>query len=418
MAAHAVCAVGWWRGTMPILRDVMSNSDATKQSRIRVALDTSFLALPPSGIGTYVRNLQAAMPAAAPDVELVPLAPDWDDDDPEGRISWRRLTADPRARRFLWDLHGVVEAASRARPALLHLPQMTAPLRPSAPLVVTVHDVIPYLLPDYRRSRAMRLNLAVMRRTIRRAARLIAPSQAAAVDISRVLGIPPSRLTVVPLAAAPDLMPAEHDAARRFVAGRFGVHHDFVFNIGGFDRRKNLPVLIEAFAEVRAKLDRPLSLVIGGAPHTTNPHIFPDLRPLVTALGVEADVVFTGKVSDQERRQLYGAASAYATPSLYEGFGLTPLEAMACGVPTIVADRTSLPEVVADAGLVVPPTADAFANALLAMLTDRSLGARLAAAGIARARTFSWERTARETAVVYRYICARRAAQRTRHSEP
>jgi glycosyltransferase involved in cell wall biosynthesis len=188
------------------------------------------------------------------------------------------------------------------------------------------------------------------------------------------------------------------------VAERFGVRNDYVFNIAGFDRRKNLPVLIEAFAVVRAKLGRPVSLVIGGAPHTPNPHVFPDVRPLIAALGLESSVVLPGKVSDEERRHLYGAASVYATPSLYEGFGLTPLEAMACGVPTVVADRTSLPEVVGEAGLVVPPTPAAFAEALLATLTDVSLSTRLAEAGVARARTFSWERTARETAAVYRSI--------------
>lgn len=393
---------------MPILPHVMSNRDATVPTaatdRLRVAFDTSFLALPPSGIGTYVRCLLAAMPSAAPDIELVPLSPDWEREAGDKWPPWRRITTDGRVRRARWDLRGVDSAARRANPDLLHVPQFAAPFPSSSPLVVTVHDVIPFLLDDYRRSRAMRLNLAVMRRTVRRAGRIIAPSRAAAADISRVLAIPPERLTVVPLAAAPDLVPADRDAARRFVAERFGVRNDYVFNIAGFDRRKNLPVLIEAFAVVRAKLGRPVSLVIGGAPHTPNPHVFPDVRPLIAALGLESSVVLPGKVSDEERRHLYGAASVYATPSLYEGFGLTPLEAMACGVPTVVADRTSLPEVVGEAGLVVPPTPAAFAEALLATLTDVSLSTRLAEAGVARARTFSWERTARETAAVYRSI--------------
>lgn len=392
----------------------MSNRDATataiaaapppESGRLRVAIDTSFLALPPSGIGTYVRCLLAALPAAAPDIDVIPLSPGWNNDAAETWQPWHRITADAKVRRALWDLRGVDNAARRAKPHLLHVPQFAAPFPSSTPLVVTVHDVIPLLLDDYRRSRAMRLNLAVMRRTVRRADRIIAPSHAAAADIVRVLDVPAEHLSVVPLAAAPDLVPADRDAARRFVAGRFGIQNDYVFNIAGFDRRKNLPVLIEAFAQVRAKLDRPISLVIAGSPHTANPHVFPDVHPLIATLGLESSVLLPGNVTDEERRHLYGAASAYATPSLYEGFGLTPLEAMACGVPTIVADRTSLPEVVGDAGLVVPPTADAFAEALLATLTEASVSSRLSLAGINRARTFSWERTARETAAVYRAI--------------
>ncbi len=381
----------------------MSKRDTTAPGRLRVAIDTSFLALPPSGIGTYVRGLREAMPAAAPDIDLIELDPGWDAPDPSAPV-WRRLAADPRARRFQWDLLGVAAAARPSRPALLHIPQLAAPLRPPSPLVVTVHDAIPFLLPDYRRSRAMRFNLAVMRRTVRRADRLIAPSRAAATDISRVLGIPPSRLMVVPMAAAPDLVPGDSEVARHFVSQRFGIDGDYVFNIAGFDRRKNLSVLIEAFARVLPRIDWPLSLVIGGAPHSGNQHVFPDLRPLVARLGLETRVVFTGKVSDEERRALYQAASVYATPSLYEGFGLTPLEAMACGVPVVVADRTSLPEVVADAGLAVAPTAEAFAEALVTILADSSLRARLCESGLARAREFSWARTARETAAVYREI--------------
>ena len=392
----------------------MSNRDATtiviappkspESGRLRVALDTSFLALPPSGIGTYVRCLLDALPGAAPDIEVIPLNPDWNNAAPARWQPWRRVTIDARVRRALWDLRGVDNTARRTKPQLLHVPQFASPFPSSAPLVVTVHDVIPFLLEDYRQSRAMRLNLAVMRRTVRRADRIIAPSHAAASDIIRVLDIPPDRLTVVPLAAAPDLGPADRAAALRFVAERFGIQNDYVFNIAGFDRRKNLPVLIEAFAQVRAKLVRPVSLVIAGAPHTANPNVFPDVRPLIATLGLESSVLLPGNVTDEERRHLYGAANAYATPSLFEGFGLTPLEAMACGVPTIVADRTSLPEVVGDAGLVVPPTADDFADALLATLTETSLNAQLRDAGLARATTFSWERTARETAAVYRSV--------------
>ena len=386
----------------------MSKDDTKPRERLRVALDTSFLELPPSGIGTYVRFLRDAMATAAPDVELFPLRPDWDTDGASPRGPIARLTTDPRARRFTWDLHGVAAAAGQINPNVLHVPQLAAPLRSRTPLVVTVHDAIPFLLPDYRRSRAMRVNLAVMRRTVRRADRLIAPSRSAADEIARAIGFDVSRITVVPLAPPAELGPSDPVAARRFVAERFGVGGDYLFNIAGFDKRKNLHVLVEAFAQALPRLTGNLTLVISGAPHAANPTVFPDPRPLIDALGVADKVVLTGKVSDEERRYLYQGASVYATPSLHEGFGLTALEAMACGVPTIVADRTSLPEVVGDAAVVVPPTPEAFAEALVAVLSSAEERAQLGEAGIDRARTFSWDRTARETAEVYREVAAGR----------
>ena len=197
-------------------------------------------------------------------------------------------------------------------------------------------------------------------------------------------------------------MPATDDTARSLVAATWGVHGRYLFNIGGFDRRKNLPLLIEAFAAAVPSLDDDVQLLIAGAPHTGNERVFPPLEPVIRQHGLDGRVVLTGRVSNEERTALYQAAHVYITPSEYEGFGLTPLEAMACGVPAIVADRTSLPEVVGDAGLCVEPAVDELARAIVSLMKDDALHDGLARRSLARARTFTWAEAARQTTEVYR----------------
>jgi glycosyltransferase involved in cell wall biosynthesis len=269
-------------------------------------------------------------------------------------------------------------------------------------LVVTIHDVIPFVLPAYRASRAMRFHLAAMRRTVRGARLVIAPSQAAADDISRVLGIAPEKIRVTLEAADDSYRPAEDPRVARERVAALGVTGRYIFNVGGLDVRKNVPLLLEAFALARPRLTERVQLVIAGAAHSDNPAVFPPLEPFIERLGVEADVVLTGRVSDADKIALYQAADLYVTPSCYEGFGLTPLEAMACGVPTIAANRTSFPEVVGDGGLLVEPDAEAIAALMEYVLTNPAASANLRQRGLERAATFSWERTARQTLDIYR----------------
>lgn len=383
---------------------------------MRVVMDGSFLRLPPSGTGAYVRCLVSALRDAEPALDLRLISPLWEALDhlqgKEPRSLTARLRKDRRIRRAGWELRGVARAARALRPDLLHVPHLSAPVRAPCPLVVTIHDVIPFVLPAYRASPWMRLHLAVVRRTVHAAQRVMTPSQASAAAIARVLQVPMDRIRITPEAAGPCFKPATDLGSVREAVRRLGVTDRYVFNVGGFDVRKNLPVLVEAFARVRARLPESVQLVIAGAPHTTNPRVFPPLAPLVQRLGLTGAVILPGRVSEDEKLALYQGADLYVTPSLFEGFGLTALEAMACGVPTIAANRTSLPEVVGDGGLLVEPEPEALAAAMLAVLGDAALAAALRARGRARAAMFSWERTARQTLDVYREAieCARGGA--------
>lgn len=368
---------------------------SASETPLHVAFDASFLSLPASGIGTYVRGLTEALLHRQDDLglrlSLVEPKP--------GRI----LQPGHKLHRFLWDAAGVTPTTLKqaGRPDVLHLPQMSAPLIAPAPMVVTIHDVIPLVLEDYRASRAMRTYLGLMARSSKRAKLVIAPSRAAAADIARVMDIDPERIVVIPEAADPSFVPDASGAAKKRVAETWGVTGPYLFNIGGYDRRKNLPLTIEAFAAALPELPADTKLVIGGAPHSDNPHIFPPLEPVIREHGVQDRVILTGRVSDDDRRALYQSATAYVTASEYEGFGLTPLEAMACGVPAIVANRTSLPEVVGDAGLIVEPTVNDVAAAMVTLLIDANRHAELSSKSLERSALFTWDTAARLTAAVY-----------------
>ena len=359
----------------------------------RVAFDAGFLALPPSGIGSYVEGLLDAL-ALRDDVDVHTVSPP---------SAMKRLG--DRAMRMSWDAGGVELARiARARHVdLLHVPALSAPVWTGVPLVVTIHDVIPFVLPEYRASRAMRVYLELMRRTVRRARVVLTPSVAASGEITRVLGVPNDRLRVTPLAVDPDLCPAEDvDQVRRQLADQLGVRGRYFLHIAGFDRRKNVPLLVRAFARALPQLADDVVLVLAGTPHTDNPTVFPPVEPVIEAEGVGDRVILTGRISSDQRRWLYQGAYGYVTPSVYEGFGLTPLEAMSSGVPVIAAKRTSLPEVIGDAGMLVEPELGEVANALVRLATDKPVRDELARLGLERSRAFTWERTARLTVDAYR----------------
>ncbi|HEV2527351.1 MAG TPA: glycosyltransferase family 1 protein [Thermomicrobiales bacterium] len=354
----------------------------------------------------YVSELRAALPAAADRIgvalDLVSLAPG-------GPLATRR-------RRLTWETAGVARALRRSmpRPDVVHIPhQMPPAIRAPRGLaeVVTVHDVIPWLLPEYRRTRVVQTRLILSRFWLHRAARVIVPSRATADDAARLLGIPRHRLALIPLAPSAGFTPPstpDDFAGIRRVRQRYGIDGPYVFNVGGFDARKNLVTLVEGFGRAlsTADPDSQPTLVIGGAPHSDNETVFPPLEPVIARLGLQRRVILTGKLPADDLLSLHRGAAVYCTPSIYEGFGLTPLDAMACGVPVVVANRTSLPEVTGDAGLLVEPTPAAVGEALGRVLRDDVLARRLHNRGLERAATFTWAATAEAT--IHAYLAATR----------
>ncbi|HUE38531.1 MAG TPA: glycosyltransferase family 1 protein [Candidatus Binatia bacterium] len=281
--------------------------------------------------------------------------------------------------------------------------QTDAPARLARPYVVTVLDLIPHRLPDLYRTGKNRarflLGRWLERRALAGARGLIAISRYTADDCVRLLEIPRDRIAVTPLAVRSGLAPASATEVAAFCR-RHRLRAGYLLYVGGIDRRKNIPFLLEVLRAIVAQ--RPdVELVVAGR-YRDDPD-FADLVARLQRLGLEDLVRLVGYIAEDELAPLYGGASVFVYPSVYEGFGLPPLEAMACGTPVVAADRTALPEVLGHAALLVDPTDVAeFAEAILSLLEHGTRRRELSEAGLRQARRFSWEATARATLEAYR----------------
>jgi glycosyltransferase involved in cell wall biosynthesis len=375
----------------------------------RVGLDGSFLTQPNTGSGQYTLHLWRRLQVTDAEPEVVLLRPGTDrygeatsDRVVVGREpGWLRSA---KARKLWWEQSGVLATSRAASVDLLHIPYFSAPRFTRRPVVTTIHDVIPLLFPEYGGSVSMRAYLRLATSAARRAALILTDSECSLRDIERLLGIPGDRIRVIPLAADERFRPAAPTEREDALRQRFGLRGPVVFNVGGLDARKNLATLVEGFARALPELPDATRLVIAGRAHTDNPRLYPPLEPVIRQWGVEGKVLLTGPIDEDDKLAFYRLADLYVFPSLYEGFGLSPLEAMACGTPVIVADRSSLPEVVETGGLLVDPTPQKLGAAMIAVLTDEYDRRNLASRALEQAARFSWEDTARLTLAAYQEV--------------
>jgi glycosyltransferase involved in cell wall biosynthesis len=376
---------------------------------MRVGINAFFLSQPATGSGQYTHHLLKALARAEPGNEVLPLAPHARLQAvptchlPPSAFNLQPLTCIAQNLAKVWFEQVSFPRACRRRSVdVAHVPYFAPPRCPPVPTVVTIHDLIPMLLDAYRGSALVRAYTRLVATGARRARAIIADSECSKRDIVRLLGIPPQRVHVIYLAAEERLQPVEDEVRLGNVRRRYGLPERYVLYLGGLDQRKNVLTLIRAFARTREVLDDPHRLVIAGRLPERESPLFPDPRRVVAELGLGEAVRFVGWVAEEDKPALYSGAACFVYPSLYEGFGLPPLEAMACGAPVIASNASSLPEVVGDAGLLVAPQdVDALAEAMIAVLSDEELRASLRQKGAARAKRFSWEKTARETLGVY-----------------
>jgi len=290
-----------------------------------------------------------------------------------------------------------------------HVPYFAPPLYPSTPTVVTIHDLIPLILPTYKGSILVRFYTRLVSIAAKRAQAIITDSESSKRDIINLLKIPGERIHVIPLAVDERLKPevgtAELDRVRR----KYSPPQEFILYLGGFDQRKNLNILFKGFRGLKEKLGDKYPLIIAGTLPSKDTAFFPHPRRLAEESGVSDAVRFIGWVPEEEKPALYSLALLFLYPSLYEGFGLPPLEAMACGTPVIVSNAASLPEVVGDGGVLVDPREpQAWAEAMVGMLTNPQRREEFSAKAAAQAQKFSWRNTARETLEVYQQVAAKR----------
>ena len=294
-----------------------------------------------------------------------------------------------------------LSAELRRRPVdVLHVQFTSPPLAP-CPVVVSIHDLSFEHLPETfnRRSRTQ-LRLTV-RRSARTARRVLALSEYARQDIISTYKISPNRVIAIPIGTAPQFQPVTDEKELQRVRHTYGIAPNYILSVGSIQPRKNLGRLAQAYARLRNRLpenELPQLVIVG-----KRAWLYRETLREIEQLRTGDCVITTGYVPERDLPALYSGATCFVYPSYFEGFGLPPLEAMKCGAPVITGDRTSLPEVVGEAGLLVDPfDIDAIASAIESIVTDSKLRSELKSRSLNRARMFDWRETAKRTLEVYR----------------
>lgn len=361
----------------------------------------------PSGTIRYFAELLHALLRIAPEHRYITLLHDKDrgllSSLPRHRqLEHRFLPSDGRGwhRAFHVELPALLK---RERVDLLHATTPHLPLQTPCRTIATLHDLIPVVAPRNTLSREQRAGAAVwVRLTAHLADHLIVPSFHTREDLVRHLGIPARKMSVIPYGCPRIFQPMSRERAGALVRRRFRLKAPFFLTVGSLVPRKNHRLLIRAFLSMEERGRRVARLAIVGRPRWLGK------RPL-SSMRRSRRIRYLGVVTDEALRQLYCAAEALVMPSEYEGFGFPLVEAMGCGTPVVASRRTSLPEVLGNAGLLVKEkSAAALSKALSSLLDNPDLGLQLRRASLERAREFDWDQTARRTLEIYKSIMPRR----------
>jgi len=367
---------------------------------MRIGIDATALPMQLYGAGNYISQLIQALPRVDAANEYVIFA----------KPIHARLLSSPsvhiistslasRFMRIAWEQTALPILARQHRLDLLHSPHYTMPLLHPCKSVVTFHDMTFFLYPELHEWYKRIYFPAIIRASARRADAIIADSESTRQDILRTLKLDASKVFSVPLGVSVDFFHRSPSEVAR-VREKFRLPNSFILSVGVLEPRKNFPTLVRAFKNL---VERELShsLVIAGKKGWQYEEIFNTVRNL----DLQSRVLFLDYVPQNDLPSLYHAADLFVYPSLYEGFGLPVLEAMACGTPVITSNISSMPEITGDAALLVNPRDETeLVDAMQRVLTDNALRDKLARNGLERAKQFSWERTARETLAVYEQV--------------
>jgi glycosyltransferase involved in cell wall biosynthesis len=376
---------------------------------MRIAFNGWFWGQSNTGSGQYLQHLLNNLRRVAPELEMVLVLPphlSQAEALPDGVETVTTSGPGGNFGKVWFEQRSYPQAVGQSGANIAHVPYWGPPLASPAPLVTSVLDVIPLAIPDYAQGFGARLYTALVSASARGSAHVLTLSQASKLDIVEMLAIPEDDISVTYLATDPVFHPrmgAERDAA---VREQYNLPQDFILYLGGFDLRKNVNQLLLAYTYVMQAEGMDVPLVIAGRePQAWGTHMFPDLRQYAKELGIEDNVQWIGFVPEEDKASLYRLARVFAWPSLYEGFGLPLLEAMACGTPVVANEVSCFPEVAADgAFLVEPGSARAMAGAIIALLHQEPLRQTQINAGLARVTNFSWRKTAQQTLAVYEQI--------------
>jgi glycosyltransferase involved in cell wall biosynthesis len=382
---------------------------------MHVVIDARYVSRHQSGVGHYTQRLVGGLAAIDPQNRYTCLVVRDSPGLPVPLHAGGRWTCLPTRVSFenhlvgdLWLLGYLPVRLRRLAADVYHGPAVFLPLvKLGYRTVVTIHDLVSFLFPrTVPRKYAVYMRL-MTRLAVRSADRIIAVSGATKDDLTRVLRVPDEKVVVIHEAVAAEFATPPGPEGVEAVVRRYGIRRPYCLFVGNLEPRKNLSRLIEAFGLLRARgLVTPVAmvppqLVLVG----TRGWLYHGIYAAVEAHGGAPDIVFTGYVPPADLPALYAGAACFVFPSLYEGFGLPVLEAMAAGTPVVASRVGAIPEVAGDAALLVDARRPAeLAEAIEAVLTDATLSARLVARGRVRARRFTWDAVARETLAVYEAV--------------
>lgn len=377
---------------------------------MRVAIDGTPLASPLTGVGHYTLELAKSLAVVAPTDDfslispapsLLPVAPEAES---QSLANLREVKLDSKTlNRYWWGLRLPLSLAGSSF-NLFHGTNYDIPRWGKVPSVVTIHDLSLLLHSDTHNSRLVERARRRLPAVSRLAKMIITGSESVKREIVEHLNVTSDKVAVTPYAQRPCFKPVpmpETVETRR----RFGIEVNFILFVGTLEPRKGLLTLVDAYTDLRRHLTLTPQLVIAGP----EGWLMDDFLSSISALGLEDRIKFTGYVSDQDLTALYSSCLAFIYPSIYEGFGLPPLEAMACGAPVITSDIPVLRETVGTAAcLVAPANKRQLAQALMNVIEDKSYRERLSLDGLEHSKRFSWDRTARLTLDVYNAALGRR----------
>ena len=364
---------------------------------MKVGINAHVLGTEVGGDKNYVRNVIRSVSAVDPDGDYtlflgkpLPVEPIL------GAERMRRIVVEPYNPLIRMPITFPL-AIARERIDVVHVQYIAPPICP-AHIVVTVHDISYERYPQFFAPAAITQLRILVPLTIRHAVTVLTVSEFSRQDIIRRYGVPPDKVVVAHGSADPMFQPIHDDARLAHVRNRYGTGDYFILCVGNLQPRKNLVTLIKAYVRLRqAGVTQHKLVLVGG-----KSWLYDDIFAAARDSGYADDFVFTGFVPDDDLVALYNAAELFVYPSLFEGFGAPPLEAMACGTPVVTTNTSSIPEVVGNAALLVEPLdVEGMAHAMVIALDDPTLRAQLSARGLDRASVFSWDAAAHTILDVY-----------------
>ncbi|MGQ9491757.1 MAG: glycosyltransferase family 4 protein [Anaerolineae bacterium] len=374
---------------------------------MQIAIDYTPALRQAAGIGRYTRELVAALARLDRQNEYTLFCAGESPPMAGWPANFRVRTSNVPARWLTagWHRLGLPLAVETFTGAcdLYHSPDFALPPLKTARGVVTVHDLSFLRCPEHADPGLRAFLTRAVPRSVARACRVLADSESTKADLVELLGVEAEKISVVPAGVDARFRPVRDTLKLAQVRQRYRLPEWFILFVGTLEPRKNLPRLITAYAQMRRHTGLPHQLVIAGKPGW----LYEGIYEQVVKEGLSENVHFIGFVADDDLPALYTLADLLAFPSLYEGFGLPPLEAMACGTPVVASNRASLPATIGSAGLLVDPEdTDALADALARVLGNASLRIRLADLGRAQAARFTWQAAAERLLEAYRLAAA------------